>query len=256
MRLYADLQYLNPRSLDQVGGVRVNQSAAVLHDNRKFGLWPDRGHRLAFAVTAGQTARFGGPDAQQRFSLQFYGGWTQVWPLAHDHTLASRIDVSLMTPLGGTPEYRSLIRGGGLDGLGGFGGNELFGRALALAQLEYRHFYVRNLDVNLLHVIWIRSLGGALFTGVASMSHCDDYRGWFGKGSWVGQVGYGVTAQMQGIGVSPQFIRFDVAVPLGRHSYTCLGNKHPDYLGEIQGIAPGQYSLPPVGVNLTFLQPF
>ncbi len=256
VRLYADLQYLNPRSLDQVGGVRVNQSAAVLHDNRKFGLWPDRGHRLAFAVTAGQTARFGGPDAQQRFSLQFYGGWTQVWPLAHDHTLASRIDVSLMTPLGGTPEYRSLIRGGGLDGLGGFGGNELFGRALALAQLEYRHFYVRNLDVNLLHVMWIRSLGGALFTGVASMSHCDDYRGWFGKGSWVGQVGYGVTAQMQGIGVSPQFIRFDVAVPLGRHSYTCLGNKHPDYLGEIQGIAPGQYSLPPVGVNLTFLQPF
>ena len=26
--------------------------------------------------------------------------------------------------------------------------------------------------------------------------------------------------------------------------------------GEIQGLAPGQYTLPPVGLNLSFLQPF
>ena len=259
VRLYTDVQWLNPRSLDQVGGVRVNESAAVIRDTRKFGLWPDRGHRLAFAVTAGQTVRFGGPGETgqtQRLSLQLYGGWTQIWPLAHDHTLASRLDVSIMTPLGTTPEYRSLIRGGGLDGLGGFGGNELFGRALALAQIEYRHFFVRNLDLNLLHLLWFRSFGGALFTGVATNSHCDDYRGWFGKGSWYGQVGYGVTAQMEAIGVTPQFIRFDVAVPLGRRTYTCLGNTHPDYLAHVQGLEPGQYTLPPVGVNLTFLQPF
>ena len=256
VRLYSDLQWLNPKGLDQVGGVRINESVAVIHDTRKFGLWPDRGRRLAFAVTAGQTVRFGGPGAEQRLSLQLSGGWTQIWPLAHDHTLASRIDVSLMTPLGTSPEYRSLIRGGGLDGLGGFGGNELFGRALALAQLEYRHFFVRNLDLNLLHVLWFRSFGGALFTGVATVSHCDDYRGWFGKSSWYGQVGYGVTAQMQALGINPQFIRFDVAVPLGRRTYTCLGNTHPDYLAELQGIAPEAYTLPRVGVNLTFLQPF
>lgn len=253
VRLFTDIQWLNPRSLDQVGGLRFNQSAAVIHDDRKFGLWPDRGHRLAFAVSGGQTLRL---DDQRRYSLQLYGGWTQIWPLAHEHTLASRIEVSIMAPLGTTPEYRSLLRGGGLDGLGAYGGNELFGRALALAQLEYRHFYVRNLDVNLLHLMWLRAIGGALFAGAATMSHCDDYGGWFGKQSWYAQVGYGVTAQMQAIGINPQFFRFDVAVPLIRRQYGCLGNTHPEYLGELQGIPPGEYTLPPVGLNLTFLQPF
>ncbi|MBL9102682.1 MAG: hypothetical protein JNL82_17180 [Myxococcales bacterium] len=253
VRLFADVQWLNPESLDQVGGLRFNQSAAIVHDDRKFSLWPDRGHRLAFSVGAGQTLRL---DDERRYSLQFYGGWTQIWPLAHEHTLASRLELSIMAPLGTRPEYRSLLRAGGLDGLGAYGGNELFGRALALAQLEYRHFYARNLDWNLLHLLWIRAIGGALFTGVASMSHCDDYRGWFGKQSWYAQVGYGVTAQMQALGVNPQFIRFDVGVPLIRRQYTCLGNSHPTYLGELQGIPPAEYSLPPVGVNVTFLQPF
>ena len=44
-------------------------------------------------------------------------------------------------------------------------------------------------------------------------------------------------------------------VPLIRRETMCLGNRHPDYLGETQGLAPGEYPLPPVGLNLTCLQP-
>ncbi len=255
MRLFADLQYLNTRGLDQVGGVRLTQSAQIIDDNRKFGLWPDSGHRLAFGVSTGQTVRLGSGD-DHRYSLTFQGSWVQIWHLAHQHTLASRVEVAVMAPLFSAPEYRSLIRVGGLDGLGGYGGNEIFGRGMALAQLEYRHVYANNLNVNLLHIGWLRGLGGALFTGVASVSGCDGYDGWFGRESYYAQAGYAVTAFMQLLGVTPQLIRLDVAVPLVRRRTTCLGHVHPDYLAETQGLQPGEYTLPPVGLNLIFLQPF
>lgn len=255
VRLYTEIHSLNPRGLDQTGGVRFTQSAAIVDDNRKFSLWPDRGHRLSFGIYAAETIRFGArPD--HRHSLRFAGSWVQVWPLAHQHTLASRIELEIMAPLVGPPEYRSLVRAGGVDGLGAYGGNEIFGRAVALAQLEYRHVFWSNFNINVLHLYWLRGIGGSLFTGVASVSGCDDYRGWFGRQSWYGQVGYGVTAFLQLLGVTPQFIRFDVGVPLVRRRTLCLGDTLPDHLAELQGIDPTQFQLPPVGVNLTFLQPF
>ena len=255
VRLFAELQYLNPRGLDQTGGVRVIETAAIMDDTRKFSLWPDRGRRLLFSMSTGQTVRFGDkPD--HRLSLTVQASWVQIWHLAHQHTLATRLEMAIMSPLGTTPEYRSLIRVGGLEGLGGYGGNELFGQAVALAQLEYRHVYFNNLDANLGHVMWLRGLGGALFTGVASVSSCGGYDDWFSSKSYRAQVGYGVTVFSQMLGVTPQFLRFDVAVPLIRRETICLGHVHPDYLGEVQGLAPGQYTLPPVGLNLTFLQPF
>lgn len=255
LRLFTELQYLNPYGLDRNNGLRVAETAALIDDNRKFALWPDRGRRLQLFVSTGQTVLLDGSQGR-RYSLTVGGSWVQLWPLAHQHILASRLDLSVMTPLGSPGEYRSLLRGGGLDGLGAYSGNEIFGRAMALAQLEYRHVFVNNLDVNLLQLGWLRGLGGALFTGVASVAGCDDYSGWFGKDSVHAQVGYGVTAFLQLLGVTPQLIRLDIAVPLIRRRSQCLGNIHPDYLGEVQGLPPGQYTLPPVGLNVIFLQPF
>jgi len=255
LRLFTELRYLNPNGLDQNSGLRVNESAHLVADNRKFALWPDRGRSLQFGVSAGQTLRLDGSQ-DRRYSLTVSGSWVQLWPLAHQHILASRLDVAVMAPIGSAPEYRSLLRGGGLDGLGAYSGNELFGRAMALAQLEYRHVFINNLDINLVQLGWLRGFGGALFTGVASVAGCDGYSGWFGKDSYYAQVGYGVTAFMQLLGVTPQLIRLDVAVPLVRRRSQCLGNSHPDYLGEVQGLQPGEYTLPPIGLNLIFLQPF
>jgi hypothetical protein len=255
VRMIGELQYLNVNGLDKNGGLRVNETIEVIEDTRKFALWPDRGRRLSFGVSAGQTLRLDG-SGDRRYSLSVGGSWVQLWPIAHQHILASRVDVAVMAPLGGPAEYRSLLRVGGLSGLGAYSGNEIFGRAMALAQLEYRHVFMNNLDVNLLHLGWLRGFGGALFTGVATVAGCDDLSGWFGKGSYYGQVGYGVTAFLQLLGVTPQLLRLDVAVPLVRHRTQCLGHTHPDYLGEVQGLQPGEYTLPPVGLNLIFLQPF
>lgn len=255
VRLYAEVHSLTPRGLDQAGGLRFAQSAVISDDTRKFSLWPDRGRRLTLGVYAAETIRFG-QIRDHRYSMTFSGSWVQIWPLAHQHTLASRLELTVMVPLLGKPEYRSLLRAGGVDGLGAYGGNELFGRALAMAQLEYRHMFWSNFNVNLLHLYWLRGIGGTLFTGVATVSGCDSYRGWFGRESWYGQVGYGVTAFMQLLGVTPQFLRFDVGVPLVRRRTMCLGDALPDHLAELQGIDPASFELPPIGVNLTFLQPF
>ncbi|MCB9566492.1 MAG: hypothetical protein H6710_04640 [Myxococcales bacterium] len=162
----------------------------------------------------------------------------------------------MVLPIASDLEFRSLLRAGGIGDLAAYQGNEIFGRALIKTQLEYRHTYYENLDINLLHLAWLRGIGGSLFAGAATVSHCDDYRGLFRRESWYGQVGYGVTAYLRLLGVTPQFFRFDVAVPLVRRQTVCLGRQLPNYLAELQGLEDAQVLLPPVSFNLTFLQPF
>jgi hypothetical protein len=200
--------------------------------------------------------RVDGLSDDHRYAVTAEAGWVELWPLAHRHVLASRLEGSAMLPINSEPEFRSLLRAGGIGELGGYLGNEIFGRAILKGQLEYRHTFYDNLDVNLLHLAWLRGVGGTLFTGVATVSHCDDYGGLFGRESWYGQVGYGVTAFMRVLGVTPQFFRLDLTVPLVRRQTVCLGRQLPDYLAEQQGIEDPQVLLPPVSVNITFLQPF
>src|SRR5690606_28161467 len=113
--------------------------------------------------------------------------------------------------------------------------------------------------IPLLNLIFVRTISGALFGGVSTLSSCDGYDGWFEREHWYGQVGYGLATRVQWFGVLPQLLRVDIAVPLGRRSgQTCLGETFPDYLGEVQGIDPGQVErlLPPFNINVTFNQPF
>ena len=256
IRLYGNLEYLTDRGLDPRGGLRIAELAAWIHDTRGFSLWPDRGRRITLAMSASQVLRVDEGPADHRYALAFEAGWTELWPLAHRHVLATRLDAAVMVPLASDPEFRSLLRGGGVNDLGAYGGNEIFGRALFSAQAEYRHTFIDDLDLNLVHLAWMRGLGGALFGGVTTVSHCDDYRGFFGKESWYAQVGYGLMGYFRLLGVTPQLVRLDVAVPLVRRRTICLGRAMPDYLAEVQGIPDASVLLPPVSVNITFLQPF
>jgi hypothetical protein len=63
---------------------------------------------------------------------------------------------------------------------------------------------------------------------------------------------------LQVLGVTPQLLRLDVAVPLGRKNTQCLGNAFPDYLATAQGLPAEDVRrlLPPVNINLTFNHPF
>jgi hypothetical protein len=256
LRLGATVAWLNESGLDRAGGLRVVEDLRISHDTRKFTRWPERGHFISGGVGVAQTIRLTG-EKDHRASVDFDFGWAQMWPLAHTHVLASLLEVSVVVPIGSELEFRNLNRGGGIGGLSGFTSNELFGRAVARALLEYRHVILDDLRIPLLNLIFVRTIGGALFGGVSTLSECDSYAGWFGRERVYGQVGYGLTAQVQWFGVLPQFFRVDAAVPIGRRSgQRCLGQTLPDYLGEVQGIDDVSRLLPPFNINVTFNQPF
>jgi hypothetical protein len=196
-------------------------------------------------------------STDHRHAIEVDAGWAQMWPLAHHHVLASLLEVNIVAPLGSRLEFRSLNRGGGIGGLSGFTSNELFGRAVARALLEYRHVIIDDLRMPLLNLIFVRTIGGALFGGVATISECDSYAGWFGSERWFWQIGYGLSARVTWFGVLPQFFRVDAAIPLGRRrGQQCLGVTLPDYLAEVQGVDDVERLLPPFNINVTFNQPF
>jgi hypothetical protein len=248
--------WLNTGGLDRAGGMRLVERLSLSHSTYKYGGWPERGHVIYGSIAGSQTVRVDG-SSDHRFSLNFDAGWAQMWPIAHHHVLATLVEASMVAPLRSGLEFRSLNRGGGIGALVGFTSNELYGRGVARSLIEYRHVILDDLRIPLLNLIFVRTISGALFGGVTTISGCDDYTGWFGSQSWYGQVGYGLAARFTWLGVAPQLLRVDAAVPLGRRGgRTCLGETLPDYLAEVQGIDDVDRLLPPFNINVTFSHPF
>jgi hypothetical protein len=256
VRLFETVSLLNGRSLDPRGGVRIVERLALIDDTRGFAWWPEWGRALSVAMSARHTLRTEGVR-DHRHDLMFDAGWVHLWRLAKDHVIATSLFFEMVVPLVGDPEFRSLGRVGGIGGLSGYGADEVFGLGVASLQLEYRHVFVNDLPINIVHLAWLRSIGGTLFGGVATHSHCRDYGGWFGAKSWYGNIGYALTGYLSILGVTPQLVRVEVAVPLvRRRGVDCLDVELPDYLAEVQGIDDPSRILPPVQVNLTFQQTF
>jgi hypothetical protein len=207
--------WLNESSLDPRGGVRVINAVSLIDDTRRFGWWPERGHWLSATVSDRHIMRVEGVTGDVH-DLDVGATWVQLWRLAHDHVLATSLAGELVIPLVGRTEFRNLARVGGIGGLSGYLADEIFGLGMLLAQAEYRHVYVNDLHTNLFHVGYLRSLGGTLFTGAASVSSCESLRGWLGKDSWYGHVGYSVDARMQIFGVTPQLSPEEVRQVLPR----------------------------------------
>jgi hypothetical protein len=260
VRLYGGMTgtLLSADSLDPVGGFRLQETLTLSDETRRFVWWPERGRRWWAAVTASHTLRIDRDRRDDRHALSFAAGWEQLWRIAKDHVVATRLEADVTAPIASAPEFRSLARAGGIEGLNGFLADELFGLSVALAQVEYRHVYLNDMSLNFLHLWWMRSIGGVAFVGGATRSACESYAGWFGPGSYSAQVGYGLMAYLQVLGVTPQIVRLDAAVPLGRRASTCLGRELPGYLAEYQGLpaADARRLLPPVTFNLTFNHPF
>lgn len=251
--------WLTDAGLDPHGGARLTESVQLYDDTTNFAWWPERGHVIGATVSANQVLRDAQGRPDNRYSLAVGGGWTQMIRLARDHVLATTVDFALTFPLADTaPEFRNLVRLGGIGGLSGYIGTEVIGRGGTWVQAEYRHLFVNDLPLNFVHLGWLRGFGGVAFGGAGTISSCNGFDGWFGADSWYGQVGYGLQAQIQALGVSPQLIRLDVAVPLVRRDRQCLGESFPDYLAEVQGLDPQDAGalLPPVTVNLVFNHPF
>lgn len=249
VRLFATTQLLNPESLDPVGGVRLIERVSVVDDTRRFTRWPERGHRLSAAIAARQIVGQRDPYVDLLVDVE----WRHLWHLAHHHVIATALRGEIVIPLRSTPEFRSLTRAGGVDGLTAYLADEAFGRGLLTAHAEYRHPFMSTRSANLLNLAWLRYLGGALFVGGASHSSCDSLGEWFSPSSFLAEVGYGITARLALLGVAPQLVRVEAAVPLIRQrGVTCRGETLPDLLAERQGREGGDARLPPVNVSVLF----
>lgn len=256
VRLFATTSWLNDRSLDPRGGVRLSERLALIDDTRGFSWWPEKGRSVGLGLTARQTIRVDDGPKDHRFDLALDAGWVHLWRLAHGHVIATALGAEMVVPLVRDPEFRGLTRVGGIGGLSGYTADEIFGLATATAQLEYRHVMLGNLDQNFAHLAWLRSLGGVAFTGASTTSGCESYRGWFGRTSWYGHAGYAVMAYLSILGVNPQLLKVDMSFPLVRRTKQCLGETLPDYLAEVQGIDDPGRLLPPFNINVTFQQSF
>ncbi len=249
--------WLNESSLDPLGGVRLTERVTLVDDTRRFSLWPERGHWLSASVSARHTLRVNefGDDVHD---LTASGSWIQLWRVAHDHVIATAVSGEMVFPVAGRSEFRNLSRLGGIGGLSGYLADEIFGQGIVLAQAEYRHVFINDLHLNLLHMGYLRSIGGALQAGAGSVSRCESFGGWFGADSWYGAVGYAADARLSIFGVTPQLFRVGVSVPLARRDSTCLDQRLPDLLGQRQGLSPEQVRqvLPRFNINVTFVQSF
>jgi hypothetical protein len=256
VRTFATVALLNGRSLDPRGGVRVIETVALVDDTRGFYWWPERGHLLSIGMVARHTLRVQG-EKDDRHDFVFDASWAQLWRLAKDHVIATSLYLETVVPLVRRPEFRGLARVGGIGGLSGYNADEAFGLGLASLQAEYRHVFVNDMRLNFVHLAWLRSIGGVLFAGAASASQCDSLKGWFAAKSWYGTVGYALTGYLSILGVTPQVVRLELAVPLVRYkNERCLDKALPNYLAEVQGVANANRLLPPVSVNVTFQQSF
>ncbi|MFO0636051.1 MAG: hypothetical protein U0168_24700 [Nannocystaceae bacterium] len=256
VRLHETVSLLNGRSLDPRGGLRVIETVGLIDDTRGFAWWPERGRWLSATIAARHTLR-SRDDPDDRHDLVFDAAWIHLWRLRKDHVLATSLFAEVVNPLRGRSEFRALARVGGIGGLSGYGADEAFGKAVMLAQAEYRHVYINDLHLNLAHLAWLRSLGGVLSAGAATASSCDRFAGWFGGKSWYATVGYALMGYFSILGVTPQLVKLEVAVPLVRYrGERCMGETLPDYLGQVQGVPDATRLLPPVSLNLTFQHTF
>lgn len=255
-RIFYTAGLLSDRSLDPRGGLRMIERVAFANDTRRFAWWPERGRALSVGVAARHVLRLDDSD-DDRHDLAASAEWVQLWPLAHNHVLASLARAEMVVPLVRRPEFRALSRVGGIGGLSGYSADEVFGLGLVTAQVEYRHVYYGDMHLNVAHLSYVRSIGGVLFAGAASTSECESYAGWFGPQSWYSHVGYGITSRLAILGVTPQLLRLEASVPLvRRRGVRCLDQVLPDFLAQRQGLDDATRLLPPFNINLLFTHAF
>jgi hypothetical protein len=256
-RLGFSTDWLSAQSLDPRGGLRLSQGIGLVDDTRRAIFRPEQGRSLSIGVGFSEVFRLSGqPDTRMAWSVG--AQWIELWRLMHGHVIATSLEIGTVAPLVGDLEFRSLKRGGGVDGLSAYTADELFARSIAQGRWEYRHVFRDDLRLGLAGLAWMRDIGGTLGAGVASISACESSAGWYGAKSWFGQISYGLNSVVEIFGMSPQMVRIEVAVPLVRRERTCLGQEFPDWLAVRQGLPPERAPglLPNYAISLTFFPSF
>jgi hypothetical protein len=168
--------------------------------------------------------RFGGDSNYYRLGLG--GSW--VFRLHPSHLLAARFQIGFSGPEGIPSQIQYFL--GGLSGIRGlsFDDDRFKGKNLLLSSLEYRHFLLADIDVNL-GILRVREIQGAFWTDagrvtdtvaeraarIAFGSSPATTRGdLFDLRHFQTDVGYGVRFHIEWLGVNPALFRFDAAKSL------------------------------------------
>lgn len=183
-------------------------AVSLYHDTRWYRYDPMEGWGLRLSVfgggsvdddgawgwSVGASGRAAGhltPRVGHTFTL--YGGAGVVFGDPLDEQLQSSSD-------------RSMLRA--------FEADETLGRARLYAGVEYRWAALTDLDVNLFHLAWWRTLFLAVFVAGGTASRPEDLSGLFTPERLFTEVGAGVRVLLDIAGVLPYIIAVDVAYPL------------------------------------------
>jgi hypothetical protein len=204
-------------------GTRISLAAGVGYDDRFFVWEPWRYRSIAGSLTYSLTVLDSGHAYQQ-----VTASWaaSRLFPIAPGHGVVFETDGAIT--VGDLRVASQALYAGGPSGLRGYEADELPGRAELQARVEYRHVFVHDLDVNLLHLLYLRGVAGGLFVEAGAVTGAPDgkYRSCDGYGltahDLFGDVGYSLRLLGDWLGVSQTTFNIDVAVPLVRRTRTCF----------------------------------
>jgi len=95
-----------------------------------------------------------------------------------------------------------------------FEADETLGRVRVYAAVEYRWTMLTDIDLNLAHIAWLRTVDLVAFAGAGTVSNPDGFDGMLAEDRLFTEVGGGLRALLDIAGVVPYILAFDLGVPL------------------------------------------
>jgi hypothetical protein len=214
---------LGPHKLPEPG-TRFTLSTGLAYSDVVFSWDPHRGTYFGVSGSWSVTVHDNGQVGQNvgvGVALDHYE------PIAAGHQLA--FEVAAAGVFGDLHFPSQMTAAGAPNYLRGYEPDELLGRWRATARAEWRHSFVRDLNWNFFHVLYLRGVSGGVFAESGVVSDCDATAtngGGYGIGpdSLFADVGYSLRFHEDWFGVSQTLMNIDVAVPLVRHARGCFGD--------------------------------
>ena len=199
------------------GGWRLSAAAALSLDTRRYFLDPRGGHSLRVGAAVGPVFRDDGSMAiNGRSSVRA----TVTVPLGLVNALVLVAGGGLsFNPV--LPSDR--VRLGGPAFLRGYETGELLGTAAAYGVVEHRWTALPDLAWNVFHLVWLREIQLAAFTGVGVLVDSLDGR----DAVFAAEVGAGIRFHYEYGGVQPGVMSLDLGVPLHREPPQLLDSREP-----------------------------
>jgi hypothetical protein len=213
------LSRINPSFGNNKPGTAVSAAMGFGYEDRLFVWEPVRGLSLgaslgavAIAFDDGTARAHGTASAAAEWLLPVADGHGFGFALAAASVIGRQEDLKFA---------RQMVSPGGGAGLRGYDVQWLLGNWYAYGRAEWRHNFVHDLDVNILHSLYLRGIGGGLFAEAGVVSPCGSYAP--DKTSPVVDVGYSLRVFADWFGVSQTTMNIDVAVPLIEPTRNCFG---------------------------------